>query len=152
MPGQRAIAALTSEEWNAAYFLGLESIFRRDCECNVPEQVLEGARILAAAGYRFHRFDPDGEQAVDGHRTRARTQGRPCAEIASGSFDMIPRARATVSWLHAHVPSLSTRWLTGLIGTYDQLHSELAQDAAPGDAPAAQPSPRPGRFEGAADG
>ena len=155
MTTDHAASSLTPEEWNAAYFLGLESIFQRDCKCNVPEQVLEGARILAAAGYQLCHFDPDREGTVDGYRTPAGVHEHPCQAIANGTFDMVHRARAAVRWLNARAPRVSTRWLVGLIGTYDQLHPELPKGTSPrhrsGD-DSAQPPQHPAPCEGASDG
>ena len=155
MTTEHAASSLTPEEWNAAYFLGLESIFQRDCTCNVPEQVLEGAKILAAAGYQLCRFDPDREGTIDGYRTPAGVHEQPCQAIANGTFDMVHRARATVRWLNTHAPRVSTQWLVGLIGTYDQLHPEPAEDDSPrrmsGEG-SVQPPQHPTPREGASDG
>ncbi len=155
MTTEQAAASLTPEEWNAAYFLGLESIFQRNCTCNVPEQVLEGARILAAAGCPLHHFDPNRERTVDGYRTPAGVHEHPCQAIANGTFDMVHRARAAVRWLNTHAPRVNTRWLVGLIGTYDQLHPGPAEGDSPGHMSregSVQAPQSPASREGAPDG
>lgn len=135
MDSEDSTSVLTLGEWNAAYFLGLESIFQRDCQCNVPEQVLEGARILSASGYRFQHFEAERARSFDGYLTPAGDRERPCDEIANGSFDMVSRAREAVLWLERHVPQVETQWLTGLLRAWDQLHPEFGRKNPSGEFP-----------------
>ena len=126
-----ALQMLSPEEWNAAYFLGLEAVFRDDCRCNVCQQVHEGVRVLTATGYRFRRRVPDSEGGPGSDSAAVNMHERNCQEIAKGAFDTVGRARSAVRWLKDKVPDLNTRWIEGLVQTYDRVHAGATRSAVP---------------------
>jgi hypothetical protein len=122
MDSDSALGMLTWEEWNAAYFLGLEAVFRHGCQCNVSEQVAKGVSILEAAGYRLGCDPSDGDRVHGRAAPGLSVHHRSCREIMAGSFDTVGRGRNTMLWLNANMPQVSTQWLGGLLDIYDRLH------------------------------
>lgn len=115
-------SGLTREEWNAAYFLGLEEIVRGDLQCDFEGQIRAGAKRLAAAGYRFHPRAPVAEAASPGPTPHERS----CRELCDGTFDVVGRARETLHWLALRAPRVNRQWLERLVACYDRTHGEPA--------------------------
>lgn len=147
------LSVLTPEEWNAAYFLGLEAIFRRGCRCNVSEQVLEGLRLLVAAGYRVR--SPSSRVArLPARRSPSDVHERSCQQLATGTFDAVGRARRAARWINTRVPQVSTAWIVWLVETHDRLHPKRSWDGPTAGKPpqAAVPPTLPAPMEGILDG
>jgi hypothetical protein len=132
-----ALNLLTRQEWNAAYFLGLERILKGQASGNLADQLAAGVRELHRSGYSFRavRVQADGSLcAQDG--CLVGEHDRASREILHGSFDQIARARESVGWLCEACPGAEkSRWLHGLLGVYDRVH------AGAGEAAAAKPAP-----------
>ncbi|MBI5015682.1 MAG: hypothetical protein HZB55_09360 [Deltaproteobacteria bacterium] len=106
------------QEWNAAYYLGLQEVVTGGFVGTFEAQVALGAGRLAEKGYVV-AFASDGV----GIRTPLFSEhNRAARELADGSFDVIGRAREAVQWLSRHVPGVDTGWMRGLVSTYDDLH------------------------------
>ncbi|GAB4280923.1 MAG: hypothetical protein Kow0092_36440 [Deferrisomatales bacterium] len=106
---------LSRQEWNAAYFLGLEEMFRGPSGYNVTEQVSRGVVRLAAAGYCFSQGAP---RAPAEESAGPREHHRACRELGEGSFDAVGRAEEALSWLRGALPELDTEWIEGLLSVY----------------------------------
>jgi hypothetical protein len=115
-------AGWNRDEWNAAYFLGLEEIVRGDLQCDFEGQMRAGAKRLATAGYRFKPWAAAAESASPGRRLHE----RGCRELFDGSFDVVGRARETLHWLARRTPGVNRQWLERLVTCYDRTHSEPA--------------------------
>lgn len=126
-----AVSRLSREEWNAAYFLGLEAVFRHDYRGNFSQQVKKGVCILESGGYRVRGRTPATGPFPGPGSAAENDHSRSCRELADGSFDTVGRMRSAVSWLGVHAPSVSTRWLQGILDTYDRVHSARAGDQFP---------------------
>jgi hypothetical protein len=114
--------ALTKDEWNAAYFLGLEELHRGPFGFGVEEQIKRGARRLVSAGYAFERLKAaSGGSLQPTRETKSpREHGAAFREMANGSFDTIGRARETLDWLAARLPNANRAWLCDLLSLYDR--------------------------------
>ncbi|MEW6488641.1 MAG: hypothetical protein AB1578_12115 [Thermodesulfobacteriota bacterium] len=115
-------SGLTREEWNVAYFLGLEEIVCGDLQCDFDGQIRAGAKRLAAADYRFEPREAVAEAASPGRRPHERS----CRELCDGTFDVVGRARETLHWLALRAPRVSRQWLERLLACYDRTHGEPA--------------------------
>ena len=140
-----ALNGLTRQEWSAAYFLGLERMFRWDGPSTFAAQMREGHLRLIEAGYRAPCCDvatgtlarcslPPGEHE------------KSCREILDGSFDPIERAREALFWIENNVPRVNTDWLRALLSAYDDAHRR--QPVPSTDARGAPASHRGGREVG----
>ena len=121
--------ALTRNEWNAAYFLGMEELDLYPASFNFTEQVVMGAKIMASGGYVFEHLDlaPTGWFVSRGRPTWRGEHDTCCREVASGNFDMLGRAREAFSWISANLPRTSTEWLEGLISLHEGTHPEAGR-------------------------
>lgn len=115
---------LTRAEWNVAYFLGLEAFHQDRVPCGVCEQVAVGIGRLLDAGYRFEtlRLSPTGRLEPDPASPRSKEHEESCAQIASGFFDDMGRARLALRWLRAHAPEIPRSWLEELVALYNRVH------------------------------
>lgn len=136
------VAGLSRDEWNAAYFLGLEAVFRHRVRCTVCRKVHEGVRILSSKGYRFRQEAATGGCGDGPALSAASLHERYCEELGSGTFDTVGRARSAVRWLAAEAPQVDTRWLEELLETYDRLHPARSGERSPKFAKSG-PSPAP---------
>ena len=113
---------LTKDEWNAAYFLGLEELHRGPFGFGVHEQIKRGARRLVSAGYAFERLKAASGGSLQPTRETESSREHRAAfqEMADGSFDTIGRARETLDWLATRLPNTNRAWLRDLLSLYDQ--------------------------------
>jgi hypothetical protein len=120
---------LTRQEWNAAYFVGLERILRGEETGNLSDQVAAGVRELHRSGYRFACVRLDGEgrcSVLTG--LPAGEHDRASREILAGTFDQIGRAREALAWLRETACAEKAGWLNGLVGLYDRIHAAPAAE------------------------
>jgi hypothetical protein len=108
------------EEWNAAYYLGLEQVVTQGFQGDFDSQVALGFRLLAAAGYETAQVYPGVSEACQ--RVGEEHQ-KACREITAGSFDAVRRAREALLWLRDMVPNVSTAWLSKVLSAYDAAHT-----------------------------
>ena len=122
MIADELLNALTKDEWNAAYFLGLEELHRGPLGFSVQEQIKRGARRLLSAGYAFERLKAASGDPLQATRKTEHPREHHAAfrELADGSFDTIGRARETLDWLAARLPNASRVWLRDLLSLYDR--------------------------------
>ena len=109
-----------SEEWNAAYYLGLEQVVTHGFQGDFDSQVALGFRLLAAAGYEAAQVQPG---VPDSFRRVWEEHRNACREIAAGSFDAVRRAREALLWLQEMAPNIGTAWLNKVLSTYDAAHT-----------------------------
>lgn len=121
MHPNRALNNLTRQEWNAAYFLGLERVFRRNHPHSFADQMAAGLQCLVQAGYPIRGASSDGDsRALSGATTGEHEKS--CEEITRGAFDPIDRARDALPWIAANLPEMNTEWLQALLSLYDTTH------------------------------
>ncbi|MBI5018579.1 MAG: hypothetical protein HZB55_24250 [Deltaproteobacteria bacterium] len=117
MPMQRC-GESARQEWNAAYYLGLQEVVLRGFAGTFDAQVALGAGLLSAKGYVVGTLI--GAAGVE--PPLVTEHHRAARELHDGSFDAIGRAREAVRWLAQHVSGVDTSWLRDLVATYDALH------------------------------
>ncbi len=112
------MTGLNRDEWNVAYFLGLEEIACSDLQCDFNGQIEAGESRLAAVGYRFCGGWLEAEA-----RPRVPTAHEGgCRELAEGTFDGVGRAREALQWLGRHAPGMDCGWLRRVVADYDRVH------------------------------
>ncbi len=116
-----ALNGLTRQEWNAAYFLGLEQMFRWDGPNTFAAQMQEGYLRLLEAGHRAQRCDV-ATAAVPRCSSLPGEHEQSCREILEGFFDPIQRAREALAWIEGTLPHVDTDWLRALLSVYDDAH------------------------------
>ncbi|MBI5445489.1 MAG: hypothetical protein HY900_30275 [Deltaproteobacteria bacterium] len=133
--------ALTRQEWNAAYFIGLERILKGEETGNVAVQVAVGLRELQRSGHHFARLREDSARGLcqAPEVPAEREHDRASREILAGSFDQIGRAREALAWFAETSLADRAGWLHGLVGLYDRIHGgasgERLTRRPPGGAP-----------------
>lgn len=125
-PQAEAANWLTSEEWNACFFLGQEEYFRTHLQCSVCEQVSVGMRRLESAGYEFRRLEAGGPANLLPRAGQSSTgeHERSCGEMRAERFDSIARARSALHWIRETVPDVDPGWIEHLVRLYDRTHPE----------------------------
>lgn len=120
-----ALDWLTRGEWNAAYFLGLERLFREPSALGFAEQVIAGVRELMAAGCGFEFLDrrPRTVAAPGELMIPPGEHSRACQEIADGCFDAFARGRQALVWMRTRVPQVDVAWLKHVLEVYREAHS-----------------------------
>lgn len=113
--------ALTRQEWNAAYFLGLESMFRERGPTTFLGQMEEGYQQIIQADVSPTRREVATSQLV-GSPPPPGEHRRACGEILDGTFDLVERARDALGWIDTHLPWADTEWLRALLSLYDDAH------------------------------
>jgi hypothetical protein len=103
--------ALTRQEWNAAYFLGLEEVVTGRFQGGLDAQVRRGIEILAGTGYAFEvqTFLEKGGQ-LEAWSELPDEHGYACRELARGEFDLQGRAREAARWLEEAAPGIDGTW------------------------------------------
>jgi hypothetical protein len=126
-----ALNCLTREEWNAAYFLGLQKIMEGRAQGNLAAQVRAGVEELCGCGYTFQRLErgPDGSLRPN-RIARGGEHQAACREILAGEFDPIERARVALAWLRPILQEEKADWLGGLVSLYDRTHTPYMPGSA----------------------
>ncbi len=134
MAARSLLEWLTPDEWNAAYFLGLEALFHREVGGNLADQVTAGVDRLRAAGHRFEHLAPDpaGNLVPRPGSPMPAHHSTVCEEIRLDLFDAPSRGHRFLAWL-AERPRLGIddRWLRRILSIYESTHDRPADSPAP---------------------
>jgi hypothetical protein len=128
-----ALNWLTTQEWNAAYFLGLQLLVDGCSTGNVTQQILQGAERLRAFGYRFRHLEWERGAPQPGRSwERTGEHDVSCRQIWEDRFDLVGRARQARTWLAQLGAGESERWIARLLDLYDRNHPSPASALAAG--------------------
>lgn len=112
---------LTRDEWNAAYFLGMDAAEKRAQKCaDLGEQLLLGIAALHLTGYKFTGIEvvnePGMMAGINYRKVRQCSEGNEqcLVEFMDGTLDLVGRAREFLKWAEGH-PNLDVAWLHELM-------------------------------------
>lgn len=102
---------LTRDEWNTCYFAGASEAHEgKKCE-SLADQLSLGIGALHRAGYEFKGI----ESTSEGHYTKVEQcdggNSGVLAEMVSGDFDRLARAKETLTWVAINLPTMDWSWL-----------------------------------------
>lgn len=117
---------LTRQEWNSAYFLGMEALFTENKGASFAQNIAIGARKMSEAGYCFKslHFANKAKSTLISCDFAPAEHSLACREIAEGSFDAIARASEALDWISKECPEINTSWIEGLLSIYYEAHKE----------------------------